>query len=87
MVHRRGTFRFRYMFRYTVVAPCYLEALFYWAKGARFDSCLRTRVRWFDAGFPAFGPSQNACLVWAFLFLPFSAFGRSGHLQPSFSAD
>lgn len=42
MVHRRGTFRFRYMFRYTVVASCYLEALFYWAKGARFDSCLRT---------------------------------------------
>ncbi|QNL86157.1 Uncharacterized protein PPKH_0743 [Pseudomonas putida] len=45
MVHRRGTFRFRYMFRYTVVASCYLEALFYWAKGARFDSCLRHHIQ------------------------------------------
>lgn len=39
--HGGGTFRFRYMFRYTVVASGYLEALFCWAKGARFDSCLR----------------------------------------------
>jgi len=42
MVAAWGTFRFRYMFRYTVVAPCLLEALFCWVKGARFDSCLRT---------------------------------------------
>lgn len=46
-----------------------------------------TRSCWHEAGFPGFGPSKNARLVRAFLFLPHSAFSRSGRFQPSISAE
>lgn len=66
-----GTFLFRYMFRYTVVYSGYLEALFCWAKGARFDSCLRTRISWPMAISRYLAPIE-ARLMRAFLFPLFS---------------